>query len=434
LKFPALAGLTLLLWTASAAGGDGPDAGSSLYNGLGEIPATVSISGAAALPAARFPCRTCHGRDGAGGREGAAPPIRGSDLFRATPARPAYDAASLKRALEEGRTPDGRILSSLMPRYAMDDATFARLSTYLDRLTGLQRRGVHPRSVTLAVAVPPDNAATARRYGEALKWALDELLGGRPIHGRTVAVTLLAGDTAAILDGAEDTVAIIGLAPSAQLDVPVFTDRQVPVLFPLFPLAGSEDTTIVRGLMADRQDALRAIADRLASDRATAVTVIDAPGCGDEGDAFVRRYALPGNRYTLSPLPLSGKHPRDVLLLCRDRKTAGRILHDLPASSRIYGLAGELLSSTEAGRHHLVLASPEASLVSREVQANIVDIHARSAARLLVSALKSAGRNLDRTTLVTAVGAVADAERQLDYAADPLNGTAFVPFIETKPR
>ncbi|MFT4160974.1 hypothetical protein, partial [Shinella sp.] len=68
MKFPALAGLALLLWTA--AGADGPDAGSSLYNGLGEIPATVSISGAAALPAARFPCRTCHGRDGAGGREG----------------------------------------------------------------------------------------------------------------------------------------------------------------------------------------------------------------------------------------------------------------------------------------------------------------------------------------------------------------------------
>lgn len=430
MRFPALAGLSLLLWVASAAAG-GPDAGNSLYNGVGEAPATASVGGAAALPAARFPCRACHGRDGAGGREGAAPPIRASDLFRATPVRPAYDAASLKRVLEEGRTPDGRILASLMPRYAMDDATFASLSAYLGRLTALQRRGVHPRSVTLAVAVPPDNAATARRYGEALAAALDDLLG-RPVHGRTVAVKLLAGDTAAILDAAEDTVAVVGLAPSARLDVPAFTDRQIPVLFPLFPLAGGEDTTIARGLMADRQDALRAIADRLASDKATAVTVIDAPECGDEARGFVRRYALPG--YVLSSLPLSGRDPRDALLLCPDRQAARRILHDLPANSRIYGLAGELLSSAEAGRHHLVLASPETSLVSREGKGNIVDIHAKAAARLLVSALKSAGRNLDRTTLVTAIGAVPDAERQLDYAADALNGTAFVPFIETKPR
>lgn len=429
----ALAGLSLLLWAAAAARGDAPDAGGNLYNGVGETTATVSVGGGAALPAARFPCRTCHGRNGAGGREGAAPPIRQSDLFRATPARPAYDAASLRRALEEGRAPDGRILASLMPRYAMDDATFASLSAYLGRLAVLQGRGVHPRSLTLAVAAPPDNAATARRYAQALRTALGALLGGS-VHGRTVTVALLAGDTAAILDGAEEAIAVIGLAPSARLDVAAFTDRQVPVLFPLFPLAGDEDTTIVRGLMADRRDAFRAIADRFASDKVAAVTVIDAPECGDEAGDFVRRYAVPGARYALSDLPLAGKDPRDVLLLCPDRQAARRILHDLPARSRIYGLAGELLSSAEAARHRLLLASPEASLVSGRERGNIVDAHAGTAARLLVSALKSVGRNLDRTRLVTAIGAVPDAERQLDYAADALNGTTSVPFIETKPR
>lgn len=269
---------------------------------------------------------------------------------------------------------------------------------------------------------------------QRFKAALDTLLSGRPIHGRTVDVTLLPGDAADILDGAEDAVAVIGLAPSKQLDVPAFTDRQVPVLFPLFPISGSEDTTIVRGLMADRQDALRAIADRLASDKVTAVTVIAAAGCGDDAAGFIRRFPLAGVRYALSNVPLSGKGLRDVLLLCPDRRAARRVLHNLPAGSRIYGLARELLSSAEARRHHLVLASPEASLVSREVQGNIVDVHAKAAARLLVSALKSAGRNLDRTLLVAAVGAVSDAERQLDYAADALNGTVFIPFIETKPR
>ena len=434
MKFPALAGLLLLLGTAPAAGQERPDIGGSLYNGIGQSIATASVGGAAALPATRFPCRTCHGRDGAGGREGAAPPIRGSDLFRATSARPAYDAASLRDALEQGRTPDGRLLASLMPRYAMDDQTFAGISAYLARLDSLQRRGVHPRAITLAVAVPPDNAATARRYAEALQAALDELLGGQPIHGRKIAVALLAGDSAAILAGTEDAVAVVGLAPSTRLDVTAFTDRQVPVLFPLFPLAGSEDTTIVRGLMADRQDALRAIADRLASDKATAVTVIDAPGCGDDAGSFAAWFPGAGTRYTLSRLPLPAAHPRDVLLLCPDRRMARRILHDLPASSRIYGLAGELLSSAEAGRHHLVLASPEASLVSGAGSGHIVDVHARTVARLLVSALTSAGRDLDRTSLVAAIGTVRDAEAQLDYASDARNGTATVSFIETKPR
>ncbi|MBN9053323.1 MAG: hypothetical protein J0H80_05990 [Rhizobiales bacterium] len=434
MKGPALAGLLLLLWTAAAAGSDRPDAGRDLYNGVGAATATVSMGGAAALPATRFACRACHGRNGAGGREGAAPPIRASDLFHATLARPAYDTASLKRALAEGRAADGRVLASLMPRYAMDDATFASLAAYLERLAGLQRRGVHPRAVTLAVAVPPDNAATARRYADALRAALDDLLGGRPVHGRTVGVTLLAGDTAAILEGAEDAVAVVGLAPSARLDVAAFTDRQVPVLFPLFPLAGGEDATVVRGLMADRQDALAAIAARLASDKVTAMTAIDAPGCGGQAESFARRYAATGVRYTLSVLPLSAKAPHDVLLLCPDRQVARRVLHGLPDGLRIYGLAGELLSSAEAGRHHLVLASPEALLVSRDKKANLVDVHAAAAARLLVSALKSAGRNLDRTGLVAAVDAVSDPERQLDYAADTLNGTAFVPFIETKPR
>ncbi|WP_411033068.1 hypothetical protein [Shinella sp. BYT-45] len=321
----------------------------------------------------------------------------------------------------------------------MDEATFASLSAYLEQLDKLQRSGVRPRSVTIGIAIPPDNAATARRYAGRLRDALAILLGGRPVHGRTVAVELLEGDAAAILASAQkDVVAVVGLAPSARLDVAAFTDRQVPVLFPLFPLAGSEDKTIVRGLMADRQDALRAISDRFASDRVKTVIVIDEPGCGGAADGFIKRYGVTGIGYALSTPPLTrdAQHngTRHVLLLCQDQRKAKEVLQALPADAKIYGLASELLSPMQGSRHHLVLALPEIFLVSRKGDGNIVDVHAVAAARLLVSALKVAGRGLDRTRLVASIGAVPDAELPLDFAADALNGTRFVTFIETKPR
>ncbi len=155
------------------------------------------------------------------------------------------------------------------------------------------------------------------------------------------------------------------------------------------------------------------------------VSSLQKPAYVTARDMMMQRFA---RQYKGKPVP------RDVLLLCPDRRMARRILHDLPTSSRVYGLAGELLSSAEAGRHHLVLASPEASLVSGAGSGHIVDVHARTVARLLVSALTSAGRDLDRTSLVAAIGTVRDAEAQLDYASDALNGTAIVSFIETKPR
>lgn len=413
-----------------------------LFNGTGDIGATVSLGGAA-MPATKFPCRSCHGRDGAGGREGAVPPIRKIDLARATPARPAYDEEALRRALEEGTAPDGRPFGNAMPRYALDDAIFESLSLYLERLPDLQRQGISSDAIVIGVALPPDNAMVGRRYADLLRKAVDAALPGGAVHGRRIAVDVIEGTPEAMADRAEKHVAaVVGFPPSSALGIEAFTDRQVPVMFPLFPLDGDEDASIVRGMMADRQDGLRALADRVASDGVKRLVVPESPGCGSAVADFVRRFAREGVRYETVPFPLPPGFTAGAddafLLLCGDRRIAGAILDGLPAQVPVYGLASEMLSASgsQSIRHRMILAAQEAAFLSRGDRPRgetMLEAHAAMAAHVLVLALTENGRALTRTSLVASVGLLQAPETGLDYGRDALNGTSLVGFIETRP-
>lgn len=415
------------------------DAGSTIYNGTADIGATASLGGAPAMSAAKFPCGSCHGRDGAGGREGGVPPIRQIDLLRSTPARPAYDADAFKRALEEGRASDGRPLAGVMPRYALDDAALVSLSSYLERLPDLQRRGVS-RAVSIGIAVPTDNASVARLYAKMLQEAIDRELPGGLVHNRRIVIKLLEGTADAIVSEArEEVLAVVGLPPSSKLGVSAFTDQQVPVLFPLFPLNGDEDATIVLGMMADRQDGLRALADRIAADGVKTLGVLDSPECGGAAQDFVKRFARKGVRYEVVGMRensgLTASPDMPLLLLCRNRQV-GHILASLPDRATVYGLANELLFAAKAGfaGRRLILASQEASAMSHEAGAGKqsgLARHADLAARLLVSALKEASRSVTRTSLLNAVGSLQLPKTGLDFVRDELNGTSNVGIIET---
>ncbi len=420
--------------------GEPTEAGSQIYNGTAVIGATASLGGAPAMSAAKFPCRSCHGRDGAGGREGGVPPIRQIDLLRSTPARPAYDADAFKQALEKGRASDGRPLAGVMPRYALDEVALASLSSYLEHLPDLQRRGISQRAVSIGIAVPMDNASVARLYARMLQEAIDRELPGGLVHNRRIVIKLLEGTADAIVSEArEEVLAVVGLPPSSKLGVSAFTDQQVPVLFSLFPLNGDEDATIVRGMMADRQDGLRALADRIAADGVKTLGVLDSPECGGAALDVVQRFARTGVRYEVvgmrvhSDLTVSPDMP--LLLLCRNRQV-GHILASLPDRATVYGLANELLFAAKAGfaGHRLILAVQEASAMSHEAgaskQSGLVR-HADLAARLLVSALKEASRGVTRTSLINAVGSLQLPKTGLDFVRDELNGTSIVGIIET---
>lgn len=122
----------------------------------GVVAGDVEIEGPSAS------CRGCHQRSGLGSFEGtsAAPPVIGRVLFAprsgGSSARPAYDAATLARALRDGVDPAGRTLDALMPRFHLADDEVESLAAYLAGLSAGPSPGVDATTLHLATVVTPD--------------------------------------------------------------------------------------------------------------------------------------------------------------------------------------------------------------------------------------------------------------------------------------
>jgi hypothetical protein len=156
-----------------------PDAGRialgrSIYLGTHESlarPGAARVDGAP-VPAGKAACVSCHRPSGLGGAEGylVVPPVAGFLLFnprspqtgRRLPwpsrdrVRPAYDAASLRVALNEGRAPDGVALAAPMPRYQLAAEEVEALAAYLGTLSVDTAPGVTDHEVVFATVTTPD--------------------------------------------------------------------------------------------------------------------------------------------------------------------------------------------------------------------------------------------------------------------------------------
>jgi hypothetical protein len=160
------------------------DLGAKLYlqglMGDGRPLAGVRQDGPPASGAAAA-CVNCHQRSGLGGREGRnyIPPVTGRYLFRKPDrsggdpdlpavegmrtARSAYTDQTLVRAIRDGIDADGKPLSYLMPRYALDDADAAALIGYLKRLDRTRVPGITATALHLATVITPDADPVKRR-------------------------------------------------------------------------------------------------------------------------------------------------------------------------------------------------------------------------------------------------------------------------------
>lgn len=177
-----LAGLALLL-EAGALAASPADAGEAIYLegrlASGE-PLRASVQKGVPLEGSAAACVNCHRRSGLGGSEGQNPvrPIAGRLLFspgqtelarrwRQPPGgggeRPAYDRASLARALRAGVDPAGRALGPLMPRYALDDDAVGQLHAYLEGLWATDAPGVDAHEIHFATIVAPGVDPARRR-------------------------------------------------------------------------------------------------------------------------------------------------------------------------------------------------------------------------------------------------------------------------------
>lgn len=147
--------------------------GRALYFNEDDVLAeTRPMSNGAPMPTTAAACVSCHRRSGLGGVEGTlvVPPVAGGLLFNPLSpqtgqrlpwpsldrTRPAYDVASLGRALRNGHAPDGVLLKGPMPRYTMSDPDVTALAAYLRTLSVDRAPGVSNEEVVLATITTPD--------------------------------------------------------------------------------------------------------------------------------------------------------------------------------------------------------------------------------------------------------------------------------------
>jgi hypothetical protein len=181
-----LALLTLLCISSAPASpataqADSGTAGESIYR-RGELVSGATLEGSRDAQlrtlGADAACVNCHQRSGLGTVEGRVkiPPITGRYLFQprvnstlpyveaVRGNREPYTEETLARAIREGIDSDGKPLSYLMPRYALDEADMAGLIGYLKSLDQRQVPGVTDSVLHFATIITPD-ADPARSRG-----------------------------------------------------------------------------------------------------------------------------------------------------------------------------------------------------------------------------------------------------------------------------
>jgi mono/diheme cytochrome c family protein len=190
--------------SAAVVGTESPDAGRRMYReGIGPSgePLTAIVTGDVPLVGTQFSCQTCHGRSGMGSAEGqvVVPSIAGPILFADLhqPKRPAYDVATLARALRDGVGATGQPLDPLMPRYRLSDGEIAALAVYLASLPTGPSPGADDKEIRFATVVTDDVPPDVRdAVLEVLQTYVDEknrqtrLESQRPNRGTTPASRL----------------------------------------------------------------------------------------------------------------------------------------------------------------------------------------------------------------------------------------------------
>ncbi|WP_416881605.1 hypothetical protein [Marivita sp.] len=366
---------------------------------------------------ARFPCHTCHGRDGLGGIEGDVPPIDWRFLSRAAAVRPAYTFELFHRAVTEGRDADGRELSRLMPRYALSKEETAGLANYLDRLHDLQRQGVASDELRIGVAVLPGVDAMSDTYRTTLAKSLEARLGGDHVYGRRI--TLVPVDPTS---GDADILALLGLPVAA---APAFVSRGVPILAPIGALDGDEDSSILRGITPSREALHAALAASVAKAGTGTVAILASDAEERQAMELAMSLAAPER-----PVVSDFGAAEDIIAL---PGTDLKVASDWPG--RIW------ITWQSVARHNLLpkdanvmvaIETPRIIDAAVAAQVHPLIIHAQQAGIMLAEALKAAGRDVTRANLLQALADTVLDDIGLDYTQEPLTGTDHIALIELR--
>lgn len=425
-----------------------------------EISAVLSENGID-MPAAAFPCAGCHGRDGRGRPEGGLSP---SDLRWASLTKPygvthpggrkhpAYDDRSLKRAIAMGIDAGGNKLHVAMPRFRMTQEDMAALLAYMKRLGTEAETGVSETGIRVGVLLPP--AGPLAGMGKALQAALGakiaDLNGAGGIYGRklelvfaeaTAAPAARRAQVAELLDE-QEIFAFLGafLAGADRELADLFAEREVPLIGP-FTLHPNEALPLNRQvfyLLSGVETQARVLARAALAGEGEAgrprTFLVVAPG-GEAFDAAVTELEKelaksPGrSSAAVARYPRPGFEPPAVVRRLAEQKAeaviflgSGGELAALAAAADRAGLHprlfatgaasdGDLLAVPAAFDGRVVLALPALERPHPTYPAFAAAHHlpqehlsaqwtALAAVEILAEALRRAGRDLTRDSLI----------------------------------
>jgi hypothetical protein len=397
----------------AAAGAHAEDLGQAIYFGrVSDLP-TGRLGG---IEQRGITCAGCHGRDAGGGGEGRSriPAVHGAALGSVTADRPAYDAASFRRVVVEGRDSSGRSLSIAMPRFALSPTQADALWHYLKGIQERDRAGVSSDRVRIAIPASPVDDGAAREVLDSLsaQWAER----GRPtIHGRQVEFVV---------------VPLKGLALSTDVDLPfvlvapvldrdgkvlaVLRGAGVPVLAPRGALPADDLPADIVSVRAGSKEVAKALLG-LVDDRTSIVA--DSPLLSEQaaGHAVLQPEA---------PVP---PNVRKIVLLLSEaglrtfvsthRQAIARRTIVLPIS--LVEARPDLVSDLLATPANVVAARPAGDLADMAAYTSLL-------AQLLEKVLIEAGRDLTRTGFLEALRKArvrGKAWPEIDFQRHPKTGT-----------
>jgi ABC-type branched-subunit amino acid transport system substrate-binding protein len=462
------AGSLLVAFALGAVAQPGAEArrGKQIYlRGTGSPPGEISarMEDGNEVPATLLPCLSCHGRDGEGRPEGGVSPseIAWDRLTKPYGVRheggrshPPYTESTLARAIADGIDPAGNELQIAMPRYKMSRGEMGDLIAFLKQLGHESEPGVEDGRLTLGMFVP--DAGRYAEIGETMRSVLsaqiERVNGEGGLYGRKLELRVLRPrGGAAALQGAGVFALVAGVAGSPGIDLaalaeehqiplvaPVVTDPEPGVppgrfVFYLYPGLREQALALVsfatrslpegrvRAVVfhpdTPRDSALAALLEqrgresgwgavarfaytagrpegaRLAADaRRSGANSVFFLGSGPDLKSFLSEAA----RAALSPAVFVGSAGAGRELLELPRDFGGRVFVAFPTLP--------VPRASDAGRAFYQLAGSLKLAPRREA----FQLWAYSAGRILIEALRSAGRSLDREKLITALEGLYD--------------------------
>jgi hypothetical protein len=382
----------------------------------GPPPYAMVGAGDVKVPATAVPCASCHGRDGRGRPErGIIPPNITWPALSAPDAesghqRAPYTETSVIRAITMGIGASGNRLDPIMPRFQLTSADAAALLAHLKRLGALPQPGLDDHALVLGTVLGGSDAAVGPvlsaylaeinqdggLFGRQLELRTEQLAGGEA-PGRGIARLIKSDAIFAVL--APD------IAGDEREAVAAADTDGMPVIGPLTPSAqAAPRSRYVFYLNGGMQAEARALAG-------FATTLPGSPSIVDDGAppwhavavaAAATLSAGPGDPGRIaSPGPILwfanrapgqndlGAHPA---LLVPGALAAAALSHGAPAETWIAFAAGQPPVTQLTASH-----SPPAD-----------QCQALAAAKILIEALRRAGRDVTRERLVDALETLQD--------------------------